>query len=264
MDLSIIIPCYNESDNIPKLHNEFLPVIRNLISRNLNPASDEFSFAEILFIDDGSKDGTFEKLQEYFGKEGDARLKCKILKHEVNRGLGAAIRTGFSNSTGDIILTADSDGTYKFSDIPALLSCLQPGVDIVTASPYHPLGGVLGVPADRLILSRGSSFLYRCLVDWNIYTYTCLFRAYRAEVVKNVNFSSDGFLAGTEILVDAIQKGYRATEFPAVLSRRMYGVSKAKIVQTIIAHLNFQGQLLLHRLQMLIFPKNRQITKRGI
>ena len=118
---------------------------------------------------------------------------------------------------------------------------LTPEMDIVTASPYHPAGGVVGVPANRLFLSRGSSFLYRILVDRHVYTYTCLFRAYRSEVIKNINFSSNGFLAGTEVLVKAILKGYRVAEFPAVLHRRMYGVSKAKIAETIFSHLSFQG-----------------------
>lgn len=264
MKLSIIIPCYNESENIKKLHDELLPVVRGLVPGRSRPGVSEFNFAEIIFVDDGSKDETYEKLEETFGYVNASDMECRFLRHESNRGLGAAIRTGFANSTGDVILTADSDGTYKFSEIPALLSYLKPGVDIVTASPYHPQGEVEGVPAGRLVLSRGSSFLYRCLVDWNIYTYTCLFRAYRGEVVSAVNFSSDGFLAGTEILVGAIMKGYRVSEFPAVLSKRMYGVSKAKIAQTIFAHLNFQSRLLIHRLQMLVFPKNKPLTRGGI
>ncbi len=167
-------------------------------------------------------------------------------------GLGAAIRTGFSSASGDILVTVDSDGTYKFSEIPVLLSFLTPEVDIVTASPYHPKGGVVGVPAYRLFLSRGSSAIYRILVDWHIYTYTCLFRAYRSGVIKEIHFKSNGFLAGTEILVKAMLKGYRVAEFPAVLYKRTYGVSKAKIKQTILAHLAFQWRVLLYRLQSIL------------
>jgi dolichol-phosphate mannosyltransferase len=140
------------------------------------------------------------------------------------------------------------------------LSFLTPEVDIVTASPYHPEGGVVGVPAYRLFLSRGSSFVYRILVNWHVYTYTCLFRAYRSKVIKNIHFESDGFLAGTEILVNAMLKGYRVAEFPAVLHRRMYGVSKAKIAQTILSHLRFQGWVLLYRMQSMIGLKPNQIT----
>jgi len=120
----------------------------------------------------------------------------------------------------------------------------------MTASPYHPDGQVVGVPGYRLILSRGSSMIYRFLVDWRIHTYTCLFRAYRREVIEQIQFKSDGFLAGTELMVKAMLKGFRVKEFPAVLYRRMFGVSKAKLMRTIAAHLKFQGQVLLHKVHL--------------
>jgi dolichol-phosphate mannosyltransferase len=260
MKLSIIVPCYNEVDNVSKLHDELLPVVEEMVIHGWKNAREEARSAEMIFVDDGSRDGTFSKLKERFADDNEPGIMFKFLKHETNLGLGAAIRTGFSNADGDILVTVDSDGTYKFSEIPAFLSFLTPGVDIVTASPYHPEGGMVGVPAYRLFLSRGSSFIYRILVDWHIYTYTCLFRAYRSEVIENIHFESNGFLAGTEILVNAILKGYRAAEFPAVLHRRMYGVSKAKIAQTILSHLRFQGWILLYRLQLMIGLKSRQIT----
>jgi len=248
MKLSVIVPCYNEVDNVTKLSNELLPVVESLLIQNKNHEIHNFGSVEVIFVDDGSRDNTYSRLKESVTKN-QAEISFKFLKHETNLGLGAAIRTGFSNADGDILMTVDSDGTYKFSDIPALLSLLTPEVGIVTASPYHPQGGVIGVPAYRLILSRGSSFIYRILVNWHIYTYTCLFRAYRAKVIKNTAFKSNGFLAGTEILVNAMLKGYRVIEFPAVLHKRMYGVSKAKIAQTIFSHLKFQAWVLLYRLR---------------
>jgi len=252
MRLSIIAPCYNEVDNVPKLHGELLPIIEGMLASHWDNGSGELESVEIIFVDDGSRDGTFDRLTERFGKSGHPGIAYKIVKHDTNRGLGAAIRTGFLNAAGDVLLTIDSDGTYKFSEIPALLSLLEPEVAIVTASPYHPRGGVVGVPAYRLLLSKGSSLLYRILVDWHVHTYTSLFRAYRAEIAKNIPFESNDFRAGTEILVKAILAGYRAAEFPAVLHKRMYGVSKAKIAQTILSHLKFQGWVLRYRLLSLI------------
>jgi len=233
MKLSIIVPCYNEVENVSKLHDELLPIIEDMIVHGWKNATEESRSAEMIFVDDGSRDGTFSELKERFSNENKSGITFKFLKHEINQGLGAAIRTGFSSAEGNIIVTVDSDGTYKFSEIPEFLSYLTPEVDIVTASPYHPKGGVVGVPANRLLLSRGSSVLYRILVNWNVHTYTCLFRAYRSKVIKDIQFESNGFLAGTELLVNAMLKGYRVVEFPAVLHRRMYGVSKAKIAQTI-------------------------------
>jgi dolichol-phosphate mannosyltransferase len=260
MKLSIIVPCYNEADNIQKIHDELLPVIEGMVAGGWHDESKEIHSAEIIFVDDGSGDETFSKLKEGFsGQNKSAVVAFKFLKHETNLGLGAAIRTGFSKADGDIVITVDSDGTYKFSEIPNFLTFLTPGVDIVTASPYHPSGGVVGVPANRLFLSKGSSFLYRILVDRHVYTYTCLFRAYRSDVIKNIAFNSNGFLAGTEVLVKAILKGYHVTEFPAVLHRRMYGVSKARIAETIFAHLRFQGQIFLYRLQLMFGRKSNQV-----
>jgi dolichol-phosphate mannosyltransferase len=252
MKLSIIAPCYNEVENVTKLHNELLPVVEGLVIQGWNNATEEIRSAEIIFVDDGSCDGTFASLQEAFNNHNKSGVVFKFLKHETNLGLGVAIRTGFTHADGEIVVTVDSDGTYKFSGIPALLACLTPGVDIVTASPYHPKGSVIGVPAYRLVLSRGSSLIYRFLVDRHVYTYTCLFRAYRLAVIKNIHFESDGFLAGTEILVKALLQGYRAAEFPAVLQKRMYGISKARIAQTIFSHLRFQSWVLLQRLRLML------------
>ena len=151
---------------------------------------------------------------------------------------------------GDIIVTTDSDGTYKFSTIPAMLEHLKGNVSIVTASPYHPNGEVVGVPGYRILLSRGSSMLYRILLSWKVHTYTALYRAYRREVIDRIPFAADDFLGGTELMVKAMLKGYQVDEFPAALHRRMFGVSKAKLMKTIMSHLNFQARLVLHRLHL--------------
>jgi len=241
MDLSIIVPCYNEVGNVPKLQSQFLPVVLDLA---------ETWAVEVVFVDDGSTDGTWAALADAFGNGKSSPIAVRFERHAANRGLGAALRTGLSATRGKVVVTTDSDGTYKFSEIPALLSYLTPEVDMVTASPYHPDGDVVGVPAYRLVLSRGSSMIYRILVDRQIYTYTSLFRAYRRQVVENVPFGSDGFLAGTELLVNGMLMGYRAVEYPALLHSRAWGTSKAKIARTIMAHLEFQGRILLHRLRL--------------
>jgi dolichol-phosphate mannosyltransferase len=257
MDLSIIIPCYNEVENVPKLQKEFLPIALGLA---------ETRSVEVVFVDDGSTDGTYRALVEAFGEDGERGVLLRFEQHRVNRGLGAALRTGFGAARGEIVVTTDSDGTYKFSEVPALLSCLTSGVDIVTASPYHPAGGVAGVPAYRLLFSRGCSAIYRLLVSWRVYTYTCLFRAYRRDVIQNVAFVSNGFLAGTELMVKAMLMGYRVAEYPAVLYRRAHGESKAKLVRTVLAHLKFQAYVLGNRLSPRFLgrmPKAAGVPKRA-
>jgi dolichol-phosphate mannosyltransferase len=249
MKLSVVVPCFNEEDNIEKLGKEFFPVIEKLIGSRL-PDGKQIDSIEVVFVDDGSSDGTYDALVGAFGNFKQSSISLKFEKHEVNRGLGAALRTGFGAVTGDIVVTTDSDGTYHFSTIPSLLEHLTGDVAIVTASPYHPKGEVVGVPGYRIFLSRGSSLLYRILLNWRIHTYTALFRAYRREVVDQISFTANDFLGATELMVKAMLKGYRVDEFPAALHQRMFGVSKAKLIRTIKSHLNFQTRLLLHRLHI--------------
>jgi dolichol-phosphate mannosyltransferase len=237
MDLSIVIPCCNEEDSIPQLVTRLFPVVGQL-RRDRS--------VELVFVDDGSTDGTYQKLIEISARQPGIR----IVQHPVNRGLGAALHTGFENAAGEVIVTTDSDGTYGFDEIPALLSCLEPNIDLVTASPYHRQGGVENVPRYRIFLSRGSSLIYQLIVDRHIATYTALFRAYKREVTRRVPFYSTGFLAGTELMVNAMLMGYRVAEYPTVLHSRAAGASKAKIIRTIRAHLRFQWGVLLRRLRL--------------
>ncbi|NDJ85671.1 MAG: glycosyltransferase family 2 protein [Chloroflexi bacterium] len=232
MKISIIIPAYNEAEGVTQTASQLAPVLEEL--------SQDYT-VEVIFVDDGSKDDTQRLLREHYGN--DARVN--IIPHDVNRGLGAAIRTGFQNTTGDMLVTTDFDGTYAFSNIPLLVKQLMADeVDIVTASPYHPDGGVEGVPRYRLLFSFGASLLYRLLVKWRIYTWTALFRAYRRRVIEGVSFESDDFLAGTELLVNAIRSGYSVSEFPTVLRTRSFGQSSIKIARVTKAHLQFQFRLI--------------------
>lgn len=247
MRLSIIVPFYNEAVNVIKIQQEFLPVVMNVVN-SLNYQSNSTCQIELVFVDDGSTDGSLTQFTKVLENIHQPGLSTRFVQHATNMGLGAALRTGFISSTGDLLITTDVDGTYKFDEILNLLAYLKPDVDIVTASPYHPEGQVVGVPAHRLLLSRGSSLIYRILVKWDIHTYTSLFRAYRRRVIDAIPFESNGFLAGTELMVKAMLAGYRVVEFPTILHRRTYGISKAKLFRTTIAHLKFQGWVLRHRL----------------
>ncbi|GIV72998.1 MULTISPECIES: glycosyltransferase family 2 protein [Caldilinea] len=247
--LSIVIPCYNEADNVDKLLTEFLPTAQGLVGMTL-PTGEKVKQVEVIFVDDGSKDGTYAALKAAFGDLNAPDVVFRFERHEVNRGLGAALRTGFAATAGEVVVTTDSDGTYRFETIPALLACLQPGISIVTASPYAPGGAIANVPGYRIFLSKGSSLLYRLLVNPHVHTYTALFRAYRREVIERIPFESNGFLAGTELMVNAMLAGYKVAEYPTTLYSRAFGASKAKILRTIRAHLGFQGNVLLRRLKL--------------
>jgi dolichol-phosphate mannosyltransferase len=232
VEISIVIPAFNESEGV-KQTAESLRNVLNYLRRTHN--------VEVIFVNDGSRDETERLLKETFADDSQVR----VVSHEVNRGLGAALRTGFASATGDLIITTDFDGTYAFNTIPQLLGrMIIDRVDIVTASPYHPNGSVEGVPRYRLLFSFGASLLYRLLVKWHVHTWTALFRAYHRRVIENVTFESNDFLAGTELLVKALRAGYTVSEFPTTLRVRTFGQSSLKIARVTKAHLKFQMRIL--------------------
>ena len=225
-----MIPCFNEEDSIPHLIADLTPVLRELAAREPT---------DIVFVDDGSTDGTARLLAEH----GGWPVPVRVVPHGQNRGLGAALRTGLGAATGDRIVVTDADGTYDFRTIPRLLDLLTGDVAIVTASPYHPGGGIEGVPAYRLVLSRGASMLYRVLVSPRVYTWTAMYRAYRRDVALSTPFDSDGFLSMAELLVNAVRARRRVVEYPAVLRVRRFGQSKARALQIVRAHLRLMWSI---------------------
>ena len=108
--LSILIPCYNEEENIKNLRDQLQDGIRSLLN--------EYQ-VEIVFIDDGSSDGTWEALHNVFGDSEANGSIIKYCRHAHNEGLGAAIRTGIQASHGDILVTTDSDGTCLLYTSPS-------------------------------------------------------------------------------------------------------------------------------------------------
>ncbi len=235
IDLSIIIPCYNEAENVARMAETLFPVVDALAHTQT---------LELVLVDDGSRDDTLARLQSL----ADQRANVRVVRHEHNRGLGAAMRTGYAHAHGNVLVTTDSDGTYPFTEIPKMLTLLAPDVDIVVASPYHPQGGVEGVPRYRLLLSQGASLLYRVLLKWDVHTYTAMFRAVRREAAHRTPSEATGFLMPAEFLANALLLGYRVAEFPTVLHVRRYGQSKARVARIILAHLRFQMRLIGYRL----------------
>lgn len=238
MDISIIIPAYNEASGIHFTIDRLRPVIEKLRKA--------FYQVEVVFVNDGSKDNTEMLLQ----KACESEPYMRLVSYKDNKGLGGAIRTGFAHAKGRIIVTTDFDGTYDFSTIPNIIDKFEMSrCDIVTASPYHQDGTVEGVPRYRLMFSYGASTLYRWLISGEIATWTALFRVYRRRVVDNVAFESDDFLAGTELLVRSIQRGYTVEEFPTVLGVRGFGQSSIRIVKVTKAHLRFQRTILIEQVR---------------
>lgn len=225
MKLSLIIPVYNEAacvtDSAAQLRSA-LGYLRKTYH------------IEVILVDDGSHDGTSSMLKAAFADVTDV----KIVSHVSNRGVGAALRTGFDHADGDVIITTDFDGTYPFNAIPQLVArMIVDQADIVIASPYHPNGSVNHSTGHHVILEGGVSLLYRLFVNRHIHTWTSLFCAYRRYVVERVPLNSDNALASTELLVRAIHAGYKVSELPLNLHERVSGRSRMSAIKLTFAHI---------------------------
>ncbi|MCE9534725.1 MAG: DUF3473 domain-containing protein [Planctomycetes bacterium] len=228
--VSIVIPCYNEELILPYLSNTLESVAKDLSSR----------FAPTFhLVDDGSKDNTWEGMQKTFG----GKPGFEIHRHAVNQGVAAAIMTGLRHTRTEIACSMDCDCTYDPHELANMIPKLEPGVDLVTASPYHPEGQVRNVPGWRLKLSKSASWLYRRVLRQKLYTYTSCFRVYRRSSVVDLPIRENGYLGIAEMLGRLDLQGSRIVEYPATLEVRMLGRSKMKTLRTIFGHLRLMTRL---------------------
>ena len=223
--VTIIIPCYNEEESIPQLFKKL-----GDLEEALAP-SYEYEF---LFVDDGSKDRTFSLLSDRVSQH----QRMRIVRHETNKNLGGALKTGIANSpSADYLAFLDSDCTYDPSVVMTLLSKLDEGADLSTVSPYHPKGLVEGVPAWRLVLSKGLSLIYRSLLRTPFFTYTAMVRAVKREKVAGLLSEPNDFSFVALFFIKAIKQNLRIAEIPATLRVRQFGVSKMSLLRTIRSHI---------------------------
>ena len=228
MDLSIVIPMFNEAENVEATLGRVEEAL----------ASFKGSY-EIVAVNDGSLDNTLEILNKLAEQDG----KLKIVSYPNNIGRGMALRKGFKESSGEIIVSIDADLSYSPHYILDLVETLrrEPEVDLVLASPYMPGGGVKNVPVLRLWVSKLGNRILRLVMPNRIYTSTGIFRAYRKKVLDSLELESDGKEIHLEILSKALALGYRVKESPAILTSRKRGKSKFKFRKTAISHLVFSA-----------------------
>lgn len=223
---SFVVPCFQEEAAVPSFR-AVLPRIEA---------------TEIVFVDDGSTDQTAAQLDALLAD--DARVR--VVTHDVNRGVGAAMRTGIAATSGDIVVVYDVDRTYPIDDARALIDAVEGGADLATASPFLDAGDTDDVPWPRLLLSRGAVAAYRWALGPradSIRTFTCAFRAYRGDWIRGLAFESDGFPAAAEILGRALLDGRRVVELPSTLGVRTAGESKMRVGKALRGHLGIVRRL---------------------
>jgi glycosyltransferase involved in cell wall biosynthesis len=239
-DLTIVVPCFNEEPTLRCLRDT-LRSTKQLLGQKYG--------VHLILVDDGSTDGTWLMMQRFFAAEPN----CKLLRQPENLGVAATILTGIREAETEIVCSIDSDCISDPHSLGELVPLLIPGVDLVTGSPYHPLGKVFDVPAWRLVLSKIASWLYRRVMRHKLYTYTSCFRVYRRSVILNLDLRKNGFPGIAELIGKLDLQGSVIVECPTSLTTRVQGVSQMKIVRTIAGHLLLLGELLATRGQQKIF-----------
>lgn len=216
MRLIIVLPIYNERENLEKLFAD------------IDEACSEAQLEYLLVcVDDGSSDGS----KELLGKLSE-RYETRIVEHHLNRGLGETIRDGFEcaaqlSADDDIIVRLDADNTHAPQYIPDLVNAICGGADIAIASRFLPGGGMVGLSNDRTIISKMANKIFRvCFPMGGLQEYTCGYRAYRASLIRRAigfykgNFlqlRGLGFCCTVEKLVKLKLLGAELREVPFVL-----------------------------------------------
>jgi len=227
----ILLPAYNEEQSLPQL----LPKIDETLSGLKTPYI-------VIVCNDGSKDNTGRMLEEFAKK-----IPLEVIHHKINRGLGETSRDLFERATEistpeDIIIRLDCDDTHEPMFIPTLITKIEEGYDVVIASRFEPGGGQEGVTAYRAFISRCANLFMKIFFPIKgLKEYSCGFRAYRAEKVKEAIsfFQNDfiqlkglGFTCTLEKLVKLKLINARFAEVPFKL-RYDQKLSESKMVSSI-------------------------------
>jgi len=231
--VSLVVPLFNEAENVSYLSKTLLELRRRLSSKyRIN----------LSLVDDGSADNTWGELAVRFHGVRDTQ----VLRHDKNLGVAAAILTGIRSAPTEIVCSIDCDCSYDPNVLEAMIP-LSAEADLVTASPYHPQGNVFNVPKWRLFLSKTLSSLYSFLLKDRIHTYTSCCRVYRKSQIVDLNVRHKGFLGVAETLILLKLRGGKIVEYPTVLESRLFGESKMKIARTIWSHFGLLRDLVLRR-----------------
>ena len=212
MNLSLIIPVYNEEEN--------LPLVYQAVFQALHPLKDTW---EVIFVDDGSKDHSFEVLKSLVEKDPE---HVRVLSFRRNFGQTAAIAAGIDHACGEIIILLDADMQNDPADIPMLLAKLDEGYDLVS--------GWRKNRKDNRLTRTIPSNLANGLISWttgvHLHDYGCTLKAYRRDALEGFRLYGE---MHRFIPVFAHAVGARITELPVRHHARKFGKAKYGLERTI-------------------------------
>ncbi len=229
--ITFAFPAFNEADNLTRFPSEVLPIFEALREPY-----------EVLIIDDGSTDTTAATARSL----GE---KVRLVQHDRNRGLGAAIRTAIKEANGDLLITMDADLTFAPGLVIRLLERFKRGdVDVVCGSPKLA-GYGKDIPSYRLFVAHVAGLIYRLVLGAKVSAMTPIFRLYKREQLMNLPLQATGFDINAEILFYLIRDKRRVAEVPAPLTQRIHGESKLEYRKEMKRHLRLLKRMVLLRLK---------------
>ncbi|MEA3346398.1 MAG: glycosyltransferase family 2 protein [Chloroflexota bacterium] len=189
--ISVVLPAYNEEANVGQA-----------VRRAIQAVAAHTSDYEVIIVDDGSRDRTSEVVQEIMEEHPQVRL----VRHEVNRGYGGALRSGFKAASKDLIFLTASDNQYDPSEIGRLLPFME-DADIVAGFRAHRRDPFL-----RRVYAWAWNALVNLLFGYLSRDVDCAFKLFRREVLEEVTLTSPGAMVDTQLLAGAKLKGFRIRE----------------------------------------------------
>jgi dolichol-phosphate mannosyltransferase len=214
IEISVVIPAWNEADNLAKLLPQMHQVLTDLGRRY-----------EIIVVDNHSADGTAQV----------CTAAGAVLVQQTERGYGGALWSGFQRAQGEYILTMDADLSHTPDFIPRMWNHRTDG-ELVIASRYVE-GGTADMPRYRHVLSIILNSVYTRLLSLPVKDISSGFRLYRAAILRGLDLQSNDFDALEEILIECYARGYRIAEVPFRYVPRDQGKSKVKLLRFGVAYL---------------------------
>ena len=211
--VSAVLPAFNEADNIEMV----VKGLGRVLSKNLLQY-------EIIVVDDGSKDDTFKKALAL--SESDPSMK--VVRHEMNKGYGAALRTGFSVAALPWIFFMDSDGQFDAQDFVKLLE-LSDKNDFIAGYRIERMD-----PPNRVLYGKVFSALIRTFFGIRVKDINCAFKLFKKELIEDSGLSVDGALINAEILIAAKRKGVTPVEVGVTHLPRKIGSQTGGSVRVIL------------------------------